>query len=132
MSLYLSWLRKYNLTYYFSTLSGIFSIFIISSPLFSKSTCLPYILKPVSFRGGPSYKDSEKLRLTISDVSMEAFVLSVFSDYPSVSMVALKLPTNYDNDYLEVFARSNGFTYQFFDSFRKMTLTILKRARTGV
>ena len=78
-------------------------------------------------RGGPSYKDSSNLRLTISDVSMETFVLSIFCDYASVSMVALKLPTNYDNEYLQEFARSNGLTYQFFTSFRKMTLTILKR-----
>ena len=81
----------------------------------------------MTIRGGPSYKDGEKLRLTISDVPMEDFILEVFSSYPSVSMAALKLPVNYDNDFLERFARSNKFSYQFFTKFRKMTLTILMR-----
>jgi adenine-specific DNA methylase len=79
--------------------------------------------------GGPSYKDSSSLRLSISDVAMEDFVLKVFHDFPGVSMVALKLPVNYDNAYLKSFADSNGLSYQFFVKFRKMTLTILKRKR---
>ena len=79
------------------------------------------------YRGGPSYKDNDKLRLTISNVALEQFVLDVFSSRPRVSMVALKLPVNYDNDYLENFARTNSFSYQFFTQFRKMTLTILQR-----
>ena len=64
----------------------------------------------------------------MSDVAMEDFILEVFQTATFVSMVALKLPVNYDNQYLESFAKSNGFSYQFFTEFRKMTLTVLMRA----
>ena len=59
---------------------------------------------------------------------MEDFIMEVFKSYSFVSMVALKLPVNYDNQYLEEFAQRNNFSYQFFDrEFKKMTLTILMR-----
>ena len=79
-------------------------------------------------RGGPSYKDSDRLRLSVGDLSLETFVLSIFRDCPTASMVALKLPVNYDNEYLKQFAVSNHFNYSFFTNFRKMTLTILTRS----
>ena len=79
-------------------------------------------------RGGPSYKDSDRLRLSVGDLSLETFVLSIFTDCPTASMVALKLPVNYDNEYLKQFAVSNHFKYAFFTNFRKMTLTILTRS----
>ena len=87
-------------------------------------------MTPCGYRGGPDYKEKNNLRLTISDVPMEDFILQVFKNSSFVSMVALKLPTNYDNGYLKEFAESNSLSYQFFNNhkkFRKMTLTILMR-----
>ena len=78
--------------------------------------------------GGPSYKESTALRLTIGEMPLESFILQVFGDYPRLSIVALKLPVNYDNAYLKDFATQNGFAYKFFfKQFRKMTLTLLTR-----
>jgi hypothetical protein len=65
-------------------------------PLFSNSffpmRCLISLLSThIAFanRGGPDYKDSTApLRLHISDVSLEDFVLSTFTDFSFVSMVS--------------------------------------------
>ena len=77
--------------------------------------------------GGPDYKYKKNLRLTISDESVESFVLRVFERNIRVSVIALKLPVNYDNRHLQQVAESHGFRYTFFSNFKKMTLTILQR-----
>ena len=78
--------------------------------------------------GGPSYKSKRNLRLTISEVALETFVLDIFRSKPSVIMIALKLPVNYDNVYIKNLSHNNNLLYSFFDNFEKMTLTILKRS----
>ena len=77
--------------------------------------------------GGPDYKESEKpLILPISDQSMEEFCLSVLKRMPRVSMIALKLPLNYDNDYIRAFAAKHELSYTFeTNGLRKMSLTLL-------
>ena len=77
--------------------------------------------------GGPNYKDFDRLRLRIGEVSVEDFVLRVFKEFPGVLVVALKLPTNYDNEFLQRFAIENNLSYDFYTHFRKMTLTVLKK-----
>ena len=130
MSPYWSWLRKCNLIFFFWILSG---TFISCSRMYFLLLLLFefwywYFAHIFAGRGGPDYKKKDKLRLTISDVAMEDFIMEVFKSYSFVSMVALKLPVNYDNQYLEEFAQRNNFSYQFFDrEFKKMTLTILMR-----
>mmetsp|Transcript_7129 Transcript_7129/g.10620 ORF Transcript_7129/g.10620 Transcript_7129/m.10620 type:complete len:270 (-) Transcript_7129:246-1055(-) len=76
--------------------------------------------------GGPDYKHKKNLRLHIGDEPVEDFCSRVLQG-TSVSMIALKLPVNYDNDYMRQFAEENDCKYSFFSNFRKMTLTILRR-----
>jgi hypothetical protein len=77
--------------------------------------------------GGPDYKYKRALRLTISDHPVEDFCMNVFEKCGRVSVIALKLPVNYDNEYLQHVAESHGYRYSFFSNYRKMTLTILER-----
>lgn len=78
--------------------------------------------------GGPDYKDKTHLVLPISGQSMEEFCLNVLSRMSRVSLVALKLPLNYDNKFIEAFSRENSLTYEFFtDGLKKMSLTLLTK-----
>ena len=78
--------------------------------------------------GGPDYKDKTNLVLPISDQSMEDFCLDVLIRMPRVSLVALKLPLNYDNSFIEQFAKRNSLTYSFYTAgMKKMSLTLLTR-----
>lgn len=80
--------------------------------------------------GGPDYKDKTNLVLPISDQSMEEFCLDVLIRVPRVSMVALKLPLNYDNGFIAQFAKNNSLTYAFYtEGMKKMSLTLLTRIR---
>lgn len=78
--------------------------------------------------GGPDYKDRKNLLLPISGESMEEFCLQVLLRMPRVSLVALKLPLNYDNAFIEEFAKRNSLTYAFYtEGMKKMSLTLLTR-----
>jgi len=77
--------------------------------------------------GGPDYKFKKQLRLTISDVSVEELVTNVMSNCHRVHTIALKLPVNYDNEFLQRVAEGQGLSYHFFSNFHKMTLTVLQR-----
>lgn len=77
--------------------------------------------------GGPDYKFKKQLRLAISDVAVEELVTSVMSACPRVHTIALKLPINYDNDFLQRVAEGQGMSYNLFSNFHKMTLTVLQR-----
>lgn len=80
--------------------------------------------------GGPDYKFKENLRLTIADIGVESFCTKVMNDCPKVHTIALKLPVNYDNEYLQQTADENGLSYILFTNFRKMTLTIIQRKQS--
>ena len=53
--------------------------------------------------GGKDYKSKENLRLVLGNIELEAFLLNCFNkEYSTAipSVVALKLPKNYDIKYL--------------------------------
>lgn len=77
--------------------------------------------------GGPDYKYKKQLKLTISDTPLEEFCLNVFNNCLNISIIALKLPVNYDNIYLRDIVESNNLSYTFDNTFHKMTLTIITR-----
>jgi len=77
--------------------------------------------------GGPDYKTKSNLRLTIGDQTVEDFSLQTFQNCPQLELVALKLPTNYDNYFLKEFFTSRGYSYVLYSSFKNMTLTLLHR-----
>lgn len=77
--------------------------------------------------GGPDYKYMSTVRLKIGDEFTEDFCLRVFQNCPQLSMIALKLPTNYDNDYIKSFCRTHDYKYTFYDNFFKMTLSLIQR-----
>jgi predicted RNA methylase len=78
--------------------------------------------------GGVNYKEHDKLLLPISDQSMEEFVLNVLRRMPRVSLIALKLPLNYDNLFIENFAKKNALNYTFIThGLKKMSLTLLTK-----
>jgi predicted RNA methylase len=80
--------------------------------------------------GGPDYKEKTNLRLVISATPLEDFCLDVFRRKKNVDIIALKLPINYDNDFIKEFAERNNLNYAFFDrNLKRMTLTILTRKR---
>jgi len=77
--------------------------------------------------GGPDYKLQTMLRLTISNNSLEDFILRVFEKKESVNMIAIKLPLNYDNNYLkEQIQQNNLLKYSYYE-LNKMTLTIIQK-----
>lgn len=77
--------------------------------------------------GGPDYKLQTILRLTISNNSLEDFILRVFEQKESVNMIAIKLPLNYDNNYLkEQIQQNNLLKYSYYE-LNKMTLTIIQK-----
>ena len=78
-------------------------------------------------RGGPEYKFQKQLRLSISGEGVEDVCLRVMRACPRVHTIALKLPTNYDNDFLQRQAEAQGLAYSFFGNYQKMTLTILQK-----
>lgn len=77
--------------------------------------------------GGPDYKYKKNLRLHIATTSVEDFVLNILQSQAMLMVVALKLPMNYDNAHLRDVIESNGYQYIFYNSFTKMTLTIIRR-----
>lgn len=78
--------------------------------------------------GGPDYKDSTNMVLPISGESMEDFCLNVLNRMPRVTVVALKLPLNYDNGFIETFSKNNYLTYEFYtEGLKKMSLTLLTK-----
>ncbi len=79
--------------------------------------------------GGVDYKQSNKLRLTIAEIPVEEFVLNTLGNCPACGYVVLKLPVNYDNNYLEkcVTTHENAYKYQLYQNLAKMTLTIIHR-----
>ena len=78
--------------------------------------------------GGPEYKNQTNLRLVISTEPVEDFCLRVFERCPYLQIVALKLPVNYDNLFVENFARMNNLNYTFHTKdLKRMTLSILSK-----
>jgi 16S rRNA G966 N2-methylase RsmD len=77
--------------------------------------------------GGPDYKFKKNLRLTIGEVAVEEFCLNVFERCPAVSVIALKLPVNYDNRFLRNTMIAKNILHTFDNTFEKMTLTLLRR-----
>jgi hypothetical protein len=78
--------------------------------------------------GGPDYKDKTNLRLVISETPLEDFCLDLFQKKKNVEIIALKLPVNYDNNYIKEFAGRHDLNYAFYErNLKRMTLTILTR-----
>lgn len=77
--------------------------------------------------GGVDYKSATKLRLKIADLSVEVFVINAMASNPSLQFIALKLPTNYDNENMEALCKANGYQYTLYTNLKKMTLTIISR-----
>jgi hypothetical protein len=50
--------------------------------------------------GGKSYKEKEKLQLSLSDMSLEDVVIMFFELKKELKLITLKLPNNYDFDML--------------------------------
>ena len=77
--------------------------------------------------GGPDYRSETSLRLNISDEPIEDFCLRVMESKPLLKLIAIKLPTNYDYQYLEECVQLHGYQYKLFTELTKMTLAIIRR-----
>ena len=77
--------------------------------------------------GGVDYKTSTKLRLNIAELTVEVFVINAMAHNDTLQFIALKLPTNYDNENLECLCKTNGYRYTLYTNLKKMTLTIISR-----
>lgn len=78
--------------------------------------------------GGPEYLRAKNIRLSIGRESLEDFVLNVFRSHAGVKLIALKLPINYDNNYVKARTESEGIYYEFHSNITRMTLTLLTRS----
>lgn len=78
--------------------------------------------------GGPGYKEhGTDITLVVGDVPVEEVIVSLGA-VRTLQMIALKLPTTYNNALLAEVARKTGFSYTLYtEEFKKMTLTILSR-----
>lgn len=81
--------------------------------------------------GGSSYKDHEKLRLKFGDGELEDFAQSLFNDpdrTKSISLIVLKLPKNYDVDYLySKLAPHTIYVHELF----KINIFVVENANIG-
>jgi 16S rRNA G966 N2-methylase RsmD len=77
--------------------------------------------------GGPNYRNKNNIRLPISNEYVEDFCLRLFNTCPHVKLIVLKLPENYDNNYIKNFANQNNLKYKFEDNYYKMTLTFISK-----
>lgn len=78
--------------------------------------------------GGPDYKQHLKLTLKVGDQMLDQFCKDVIKRAEKCRVIALKLPSNYDNQTIKKLAQETGFSYNFFETnLRNMTLTILRR-----
>lgn len=77
--------------------------------------------------GGPDYMTKSKLRLTISHEGVEDFVRRVLHAHRRVETVGLKLPCNYDVDYVREFARQERLQFSIHYDLKRMILIVLRR-----
>lgn len=78
--------------------------------------------------GGPGYAQKLRLRLTIGSEGVEDFVKRTLDVCPRVHVVGLKLPCNYDIDFVKAFAEREGLTFALHTNLRRMILIVLTRA----
>ena len=77
--------------------------------------------------GGPEYKYKSNILIKIDEEPLEHFCVRVFQSKINLRMIAVKLPTNYDNYYFESVMRRHNLKYELYTNLRKMTLTVISR-----
>ena len=74
--------------------------------------------------GGVDYKSKKKLHLTLGEVEIEDVCKSIFTKMTKMVLIVLKLPLNYDKEYLE--GRLKKFKFQYIP-FKKMMIVFLEK-----
>ncbi|AYV77591.1 MAG: putative RNA methylase [Dasosvirus sp.] len=76
--------------------------------------------------GGSKYKQSEKLRLSFGDRSLEDTILHILQKFTGkVKLIVLKLPKNYDLENLYRYTKNNHYTVYLYE-LKKMIILLFK------
>ena len=82
--------------------------------------------------GGKDYMKQDKLRLTmnngIKDIYIEDIVINCFSNENSPNLVVLKLPKNYDINYLYKFMKQNNKYVKIYNM-KKMIIVVIEEQK---
>jgi len=73
--------------------------------------------------GGKKYKDFDKLKLSLSNIPIETLCNKIIKKNDKIKLIVLKLPTNYDIDYLYKTIESNTI---FFYDLKKMFIIVVQ------
>ncbi len=77
--------------------------------------------------GGKDYKDKKNLRLSLSDISLEDICINSFNN-TKINMICLKLPKNYDLEYLHKKISDVVNIKIYLHNLNKMNIVIVQRS----
>jgi predicted RNA methylase len=78
--------------------------------------------------GGPEYKNNALVHLTMNDMNISEVCMFLFKNNPLVTMIALKVPLNFDDETFKKCIEIEGYAVMQKAKLRKMYLVIITRA----